>query len=389
MASYTDIEQKIFLLKAALSGELSAKEQEELEEWLNASEGNRKIYEQICNRQRIAEKLGFYQQGDMEADWKEVHRQISGGSRRRVYLRWISYAAVFAGIILIAFIYTSRQTTEIPGSLVLNTDSIRPGSRQAYIELVNGERIVLGGTDKGLVKQVEGGILKEGEEGLVLEGNDSVPDCPEKVEYNRVIVPRGGEYQLVLADGTRVWMNSDSKLEFPILFRGSERRVRLQGEAYFQVKRNRQMPFRVEANGTEVAVLGTEFNIQAYGENVRTTLVEGAVAVKVEGNTFRLVPGEEADVNGGKVVIAKVDVYERIAWKEGKFVFREKRLEEVMDILGRWYDVEIVYRNAAARELHFTGNIPRHATIGEVLEFLERTRLVHFSIMGRTVMVSD
>ena len=246
----------------------------------------------------------------------------------------------------------------------------------------------MGEWEKGLVKNVDGGMLKEGEEGLIMVGDDSVKNEVQEVEFNRVVVPRGGEYRLILADGTKVWMNSDSKFEFPTVFTGKERRVRLQGEAYFQVQRNEKMPFRIEVNGIEVAVLGTSFNIQAYGELMYTTLVEGAVALNVGGDTFRLSPGEEAKVNKRKVRVQKVDVYERIAWKEGKFVFREKRLEEVMEILGRWYDVEICYRNAAVKDLHFTGNIPRHATISEVLQFLERTRLVHFSIAGRTVIVS-
>ena len=390
MTSYSDIERKIYLIKASLDGELDEDDRKELNEWLRTSEENQEMYDRFRNKRLLSERLGFYRQTDPEPDWKEIRRRTQRISRHERWLQRLTYAAVFIGLLFMVSLYIYRQKAEIPlpENIAINCDSIRPGSRQAYIELVTGEKIVLGEREKGLVKNVDGGMLKEGEEGLTMVGDDSVKNEVQEVEFNQVVVPRGGEYRLILADGTKVWMNSDSKFEFPTVFTGKERRVRLQGEAYFQVQRNEKMPFRIEVNGIEVAVLGTSFNIQAYGELMYTTLVEGAVALNVGGDTFRLSPGEEAKVNKRKVRVQKVDVYERIAWKEGKFVFREKRLEEVMEILGRWYDVEICYRNAAVKDLHFTGNIPRHATISEVLQFLERTRLVHFSIAGRTVIVS-
>lgn len=390
MTSYSDIERKIYLIKASLDSELGEDDRKELNEWLRTSEENQEMYDRFRNKRLLSERLGFYRQTDPEPDWKEIRRRTQRISRHERWLQRLTYAAVFIGLLFMVSFYIYRQKAEIPlpENIAINCDSIRPGSRQAYIELITGEKIVLGEREKGLVKNVDGGMLKEGEEGLIMVGDDSVKNEVQEVEFNRVVVPRGGEYRLILADGTKVWMNSDSKFEFPTVFTGKERRVRLQGEAYFQVQRNEKMPFRIEVNGIEVAVLGTSFNIQAYGELMYTTLVEGAVALNVGGDTFRLSPGEEAKVNKRKVRVQKVDVYERIAWKEGKFVFREKRLEEVMEILGRWYDVEICYRNAAVKDLHFTGNIPRHATISEVLQFLERTRLVHFSIAGRTVIVS-
>lgn len=390
MTSYSDIERKIYLIKASLDSELGEDDRKELNEWLRTSEENQEMYDRFRNKRLLSERLGFYRQTDPEPDWKEIRRRTQRISRHERWLQRLTYAAVFIGLLFMVSLYIYRQKAEIPlpENIAINCDSIRPGSRQAYIELITGEKIVLGEREKGLVKNVDGGMLKEGEEGLIMVGDDSVKNEVQEVEFNRVVVPRGGEYRLILADGTKVWMNSDSKFEFPTVFTGKERRVRLQGEAYFQVQRNEKMPFRIEVNGIEVAVLGTSFNIQAYGELMYTTLVEGAVALNVGGDTFPLSPGEEAKVNKRKVRVQKVDVYERIAWKEGKFVFREKRLEEVMEILGRWYDVEICYRNAAVKDLHFTGNIPRHATISEVLQFLERTRLVHFSIAGRTVIVS-
>ena len=261
--------------------------------------------------------------------------------------------------------------------------------KQAYIELKSGERIALGNTGNKQEKRIEGMVLKEEKDGVMILPGDSLADKAVAVEKSWIVVPRGGEYQLILPDGTKVWLNSDSKLEFPNTFVGDERRVKLAGEAYFEVAKNKAKPFRVEVDRVEVVVLGTSFNIHAYDEAVKTTLVEGAVKLNVAGKAYSLSPGFEANVDQGGVRIVKSDVYEQIAWKDGRFVFREKRLEEVMSILSRWYDFEIFYQNAAVKDLHFTGNIPRHATINEVLKFLERTHLVHFSVVGRTVIVSE
>ena len=198
-----------------------------------------------------------------------------------------------------------------------------------------------------------------------------------------------GTRTITLPDSTKVWLNRYASITYPKTFADDRRTVYISGEAYFEVAKNKAKPFRVEVDRVEVVVLGTSFNIHAYDEAVKTTLVEGAVKLNVAGKAYSLSPGFEANVDQGGVKIVKSDVYEQIAWKDGRFVFREKRLEEVMSILSRWYDFEIFYQNAAVKDLHFTGNIPRHTTINEVLKFLERTHLVHFSVVGRTVIVSE
>ncbi|MEG2277457.1 MAG: FecR domain-containing protein [Odoribacter sp.] len=390
MEAYEEIERKIFLIKTYLDGELSPEEDEELKKWLESSEENQAIFRRVQDKKILLEKLEFCRRTDSSSDWKMVRRGTRSFFKRSLYSGWMRYAAVFIGLFAVTFAVLKlsdfKQTEQF--AAIVKIDSIRPGFRQAYIELGNGEKIVLGDSVNRIIKNIEGGVLKEMQEGLVMLSDDSLKDNVQKIEYNRIIVPRGGEYQLTLSDGTRVWLNSDSKLEFPVAFANRERKVRLSGEAYFQVKRNESMPFLIEVNAMEIKVLGTSFNVQAYDKMTRTTLVEGSVEVNVGGTSYRLSPGYEAKVNDGKVTVEKVDMYEQTAWKDGKFVFREKCLEEVMTILGRWYDIDVFYQNTAVKELHFTGNIPRHATIGEVLKFLERTHLVHFNIVGRTVVVS-
>lgn len=391
MEDFKNIGRKINLIKSSLDGELSEPDSRELQEWLESSEKNKEVFRQIRDKHLIYEKLEFRRNTDPSADWKVICRKTGIFSRKPFYVQMMRYAAVFIGVCAVAWGYmrlkTGNETEIVSATAVI--DSIQPGYRQAYIELVSGEKIVLGDSLNRKLKNVAGVILREEREGLVVQGEDSVASDSQRLQYNRIIVPRGGEYQMILADGTKVWLNSDTKLEFPVSFQGQERKVRLEGEAYFEVKRNENMPFRVEVKDMMVEVLGTSFNIHAYDEDVQTTLIEGSVQVNLDDRSYRLHPGEQAGRVNGKVCVEKVDIYEYIAWKEGKFVFCDKRLEDVLEILGRWYDLEIFYQNSKVRDLHFTGNIPRHAAIDNVLKLLERTRLVHFSVRGRTVIVSE
>lgn len=383
------IGRKIYLLRGKLAHTLQAEEEKELKQWLEASPQREEILEHLKDPALLFSKLDFRQHQEIESDWKMI--RIKSGlvsPKRKRVVRVLRYAAVLGGISFALWMgFRHSVSPELPVAQV-EADSVQPGSRQAYIELNVGEIIALGKNCDTLLRKIEGGILKGGENGIQILQEDTLPGEKPDMAYNRLVVPRGGEYRLILSDGTKVWLNSDSKLEFPNFFAGRERKVRLAGEAYFEVAKNAGMPFHVQVHDLDIHVLGTSFNVHAYGQNIKTTLVEGAVTLHVGNRHYSLAPGFEADVSRGKVAIRESDVYEQIAWKDGKFVFRAKRLEEVLNTLARWYDVGIVYRDAAVKDLHFTGNILRHSSIREVLKFLEHNRLVKFDMMGRTIVVS-
>ena len=251
----------------------------------------------------------------------------------------------------------------------------------------SGERIALGNTGNKQEKRIEGMVLKEEKDGVMILPGDSLADKAVAVEKSWIVVPRGGEYQLILPDGTKVWLNSDSKLEFPNTFVGDERRVKLAGEAYFEVAKNKAKPFRVEVDRVEVVVLGTSFNIHAYDEAVKTTLVEGAVKLNVAGKAYSLSPGFEANVDQGGVRIVKSDVYEQIAWKDGRFVFREKRLEEVMSILSRWYDFTYDCQSEELRQMTLTAKLRKFDRVEDIFDILKRTGRLDFATHGKNVTV--
>ena len=210
-------------------------------------------------------------------------------------------------------------------------------------------------------------------------------------QYSEVRIPRGGEYKVVLPDGTIVWLNAESSLRFPTLFTGKERKVYAKGELYFDVKHDDTKPFIVEVEKDySVRVLGTEFNLRAYsGFPVVTTLVEGRVQVRGVGNTVSLAPGQQAlEVSGTRnIKVLDVDVAPYVAWHEGKFYFVHAPLNSIMEELARWYDVEVVFENPAVREECFTIEMQRFDDFNKVLRLIERTGMVTISVDGHIVTV--
>ena len=204
-------------------------------------------------------------------------------------------------------------------------------------------------------------------------------------------VPRGGEYTLVLADGTTVYLNAESELRFPKQFKGKSRKVYLEGEGYFDVQRDEKQPFVVEVKQVEVRVLGTSFGIRAYtGEaNVLTTLVRGRVNVEAGGKQVELSPGQQADFNRGndRLTVTEVDVEQYVSWKDGRLVFDNKPLEFILEELGRWYSFDVFYTNKELKGIPYSLNIKKHEDIAHVLKFIERTGKVKFEINKNTIIV--
>ena len=210
-------------------------------------------------------------------------------------------------------------------------------------------------------------------------------------EFHLMRVPRGGEFSMKLSDGTMVHLNAETDLRYPVRFSGEERRVVLSGEAFFDVAKS-GTPFIVELNGFEVKVLGTRFNINAYeGESrFETTLERGSVEINVKGKTLLLEPGEQAVLtNTGELSKQKVDVSLYTAWKDGYFVFEDERLEDVMNTVARWYDVNLFYQNPGVKEIRINGNISRYKDFSVLLEKIEKLDIVHFDIKGNNITVID
>jgi transmembrane sensor len=266
---------------------------------------------------------------------------------------------------------------------------IPPGGNKAILTLGDGSSITLDSAGNGLLASQGGTSVKqEGKGQLVYESGRNAESAPV---FNTVTTPRGGQFHIVLPDGTGVWLNAASSLRFPTAFTGKQRDVEITGEVYFEVAHNKQMPFVVKNGATEITVLGTHFNVMAYDDEkiARTTLLEGAVKVKRGAREALLTPGQQARIGtatGSLRVLDDVDTEKELSWKNGYFQFESESLESIMRQVSRWYDVQVQYEGNTRGE-NFTGRLPRNANVSGVLKILALSG-VKFRIEDKTIIVT-
>ncbi|MEI9810849.1 MAG: FecR domain-containing protein [Bacteroidota bacterium] len=299
-----------------------------------------------------------------------------------------SVVVVFSALVL--FFLRKHEPVKIAEvkSPVKFENDIEPGGDKAVLILADGTRIVLDTTKNGTIAlQGTSNVVKTADGQLsYTQSNTNVSE----VLYNTVSTPRGGQYRLVLPDGSKVWLNAASSIYFPSAFVGSNRKVSVTGEVYFEVAKDRKMPFVVDMKGMQVEVLGTHFNINAYDDEpvIKTTLLEGALKVNKGSNSKFLFPGQQAQLNntGDINIIPGADLEEIMAWKNGKFIFNSIDIRSVMRQLEKWYDIEVAYTGNLTKE-EFIGVVSRNVNISQILNMLEKTRTVSFEIKGRKVFV--
>ena len=267
-----------------------------------------------------------------------------------------------------------------------------PGGNKAILTLSDGSKIILDHAKNGVLANQAGVSIQKTSDGELLykfsNSDDSGKQPAEDVIYNKIETPKGGKYQVNLPDGSIVWLNSASSLRFPALFSGNTREVELTGEAFFDVAKNKNKPFKVITKDQIVEVLGTRFNINSYGdeETIKTTLIEGSVKIIYKDKVVLLSPGQQFQPNESRPKVIEADTEEVIAWKNGYFLFKDESIHSIMRKLSRWYDVEVTYAGEIP-ELGFGGNISRSKDITEVLDALQLTNAVHFKIEGRRITV--
>ncbi len=299
---------------------------------------------------------------------------------------WFAAAAVAAFIISFGGLFLALDyhiTTDNISTLSPEKD-ILPGNSRAILTLANGSKVLLNDALKGTV-------AKEGNVSLVKKGGELSYIADNKpaggLNYNSVSTPKGGMYEIVLSDGTKVWLNAASSLKYPTTFTGNERKVELTGEAYFEVAHNKKMPFRVAAKEMSVEVLGTHFNVNTYEDDAvaKTTLIEGSVKIVANNLTTLLTPGKVASYQHGRMTVEDAEVEQEMAWKNGYFIFNKAGIIAIMRQLSRWYDVDVSYAGTIPDNV-FVGQIKREETLVGALKILELSG-IHFRIEGRKVIV--
>ena len=265
---------------------------------------------------------------------------------------------------------------------------IRHGEVKAELVLADGTTRILSSrvTDSLFVQQGVSIVVQN--QGVSYQGDSSVVE----ERYNILRVPRGGEFSITLSDGTIVYLNSESELRYPVNFVGRDRRVYLSGEAYFDVTQNKEHPFIVEMKNSVVRVLGTSFDVRAYADEdeVLTTLVQGVVRFSAGKESVVLEPGKQAILDKlGQIETREVDTYLYTAWKEGVFAFKKQRLEEIMKVVARWYDVNVFWENISQKEVTFTGKMKRYDDFSKVMEMLEMTGNTEFVVRENNIFIRE
>ena len=322
---------------------------------------------------------------------------------RRIVLtrRWLAAASVifvvvFAGKYIWGS-YRSAKPEHGVAQIAKPGNDLPPGGNKARLLLGDGSVIDLADAKNGTLKREagaridkkDGQLIYDASKGEEASGEGDVARKDEIAEMNSIQTPRGGEYQVILADGTKVWLNSASSLSYPTTFTGKDRQVQLRGEAYFEVAEDKKKPFKVSVGDMQVEVLGTHFDVMAYEDEsaINTTLLAGAVRV-TKGSASRVLEvGQEAsmDRSSESLRVNEVDVEEAVAWKHGFFQFDGVSIETVMRQLARWYDVDVEYEGRTDK--HFRGTISRSENVSAVFKMLELTGAVHFSMEGKKIIV--
>lgn len=364
-----------------LENKCSRAELEELFDYLESDNGG--VYEDVTKG--LWDKISAERVLEAKTADKLVEQAIRTSKRGtslklRIY-RLTAAAALAALIATGGFLLfsTKEQASAVVNQTISVKNDIRPGRTKAIIQ-ANGTQVTLNKKDTSFA--LGGNIVH------VSEGNVEVSDI-QPVKYT-LIVPRGGTFSLMLADGTKVWLNADSKLVYPSSFSGNYREVNLEGEAYFEVKKDPKHPFIVHTKRQNIKVLGTEFNVHAYSDEATciTTLIKGKVQVNSFDKKISLSPGQQITSNkNGKVSLRQhADTKEIIAWKNGYFLFNNTRLREVMRRLSRWYDIDVTYEEGV-KPYGFMAIMSRENDISEILDMLEATEAVHFKVKGKEVTV--
>lgn len=422
--SVTELDHIAALIEKHLRGKLTIREQEKLDIWLHGSERNREIFRRICSGEFLEEtrrkELWFDEskawerfageaylpsgkslsQGDTSRQSQPVppepprsrrKRLPSGQSRlgqsgisrrKRLSSAFWRYAAAAVVLLIGSGVWMWQMSGR---EQVTEASLLEAGSPSARLTLADGRVVALSGALRDTLMQGNARVVTDGKSLAYQQQSET-----DAAARNQLEVPRKGEFFLLLSDGTRVWLNSETTLRYPVCFTGSERRVEVLGEAYFEVRRDSLRPFRVELPGRgTVEVTGTAFNVHHYPDEAKTlvTLTEGQVNLFSGPDSLRMQAGEQGYMEEGRLEKKTVNTHVYTAWKDGRFVFKEQSLEEIMQTLARWYDVKIEFADEEVRQATFSGNLRRYDDFGKIIRMLEAIRVARFEVQGNQIRV--
>ena len=385
MIEQNEIDEKLL---AYLLDELDDVGREEVKAWLEESEGNKEYFREF-QRVYLEFQWGVYAR-EVKSDFNLLRKKLRKRSSLQVW-----YGVAAAVVILLSvggiLLWNSGEIEEKPVQVAKKV-TIQPGKSQAILVLSSGEEVAMGNVSRQL-EEKDGTSVVVSETGRIsyqsAEGKGGTTKDTARV-MNRLVIPRGGEFNLTLSDGTRVWLNAETELRYPVQFNGKERVVYLKGEAYFEVSKNKEKPFLVQVDDMSVKVYGTAFNVNTYNK-IETVLVTGSVSMNQGGKEVLLKPNQKGvfDQVSGKITVEDVDVLAYVSWKNGDFIFRNESLNSIMDKLSRWYGLEVLYQDAGLQVVRLSGNLKRYKDVRELFVSFEKISDARFKVQGNKVIVSS
>ena len=390
------------IISSYTTKEITKNQFNNLQEWLNESSENKRTFSNYLQFYKKSRRISFVVNLDKDKAWKDIvlrlekplnvenKKSSSKVIRLKSISRFLKYAAMTIILLGLGYLFKDNIFNDKiePTPIIVNTNTIIPGSDKATLTLEDGSTVFL---EKGADLHTEN-AASNGEEIIYKASKQNITE----IAYNYLTIPRGGEYFVKLSDGTQVWLNSESQLKYPVNFvEGKSRQVELvYGEAYFDVSpstEHKGAKFIVFNQSQEVEVLGTEFNIKAYEDeiNIYTTLVEGKVTIGNGDIIQNLIPDHQSilDIETNEIKITAVDVNSETSWRKGVFSFKGKPLKDIMKVISRWYDVDVVFVNKNLESVKFKGNLNKNQSIERILSIMLSSKLNKYEIKNKTILL--
>ena len=362
------------------AGVIMKENQARLEQWRVESPAHAKEYDEIRTYIMTENERREKEKQTVKNEWRKFERVHF---RKYVIWRRIGRCAAIMVMPLLVCGYFVSSEWKSPEVMIADNVEIVPGTGRAQLIMADGRFLKLEQKEDMKLDLPGVKVVATGKK-IVYRAIEEEASTPKVEEYNTLVVPRGGEYML-----TKVWLNSDSELRFPVTFVGDRRSVEIEGEAYFEVAKDEGKPFHVLANGSDIKVVGTSFNVMTYRGRTVTTLVEGKVCLTYKDESVLMVPDRQAEVitETGKILMREVDARNFTLWKDGVFYFENAALETIAERLSQWYDVNIIFNDEALKQLRYSVEMKRYNNIQDLLTKIEKTQKVKFLIQGKSIYI--
>ncbi|WP_319481469.1 FecR domain-containing protein [uncultured Draconibacterium sp.] len=366
---------------------LTEKEQQQLTDWFTQDANNYLLYEKLKYDENLTDSLKDLGKYDTAKAFSDFEKRIAKTRTIKLSQVLLRIAAVL--VFAVGTYYFYRYQLEPQSVEPIQELAIKPGTSKAILKLADGTVVSLENVRTDITES-DGTTISSDTNSVVYKPNTRRVS-ERKLQYNTIEIPRGGEYQLTLSDGTHVWLNSETTIRYPVVFAKNNREVFISGEAFFDVAHNEESPFIVTTDKMKVNVLGTAFNIRAFNDEEKavTTLVRGKVNVSSTktAQTFMIKPNEQFIVEEGNASVRKVNVNKYTAWTEGRILFDDNSLDEIFTDITRWYNINVEYENEALKDLRFSVDVKRYDEISKITEIIELTKKVKFELNNETITI--